>query len=173
MASSKNYTEVLIGGKVFTLSGFESEEYLQKVSTYLNHKIAECASVEGFNRQSAETRSTLLALNIADDYFKAKRQGANLEQDVERKDKEMYDLKHELISTQIRCENLEQELRTLKEEKQKLQMQIVKLIAFETLCLKDLSGSDTAPQIVGAGRCGIYPFGEVWYHIITPFSITL
>ena len=39
----------------------------------------------------------------------------------------MYDLKHELISTQIRCENLEQELRTLKEEKQKLQMQIVKL----------------------------------------------
>ena len=40
MASSKNFTEVLIGGKVFTLSGFESEEYLQKVSTYLNHKIA-------------------------------------------------------------------------------------------------------------------------------------
>ena len=39
MASSKNYTEVLIGGKVFTLSGFESEDYLQKVSTYLNHKI--------------------------------------------------------------------------------------------------------------------------------------
>ena len=33
MASSKNYTEVLIGGKVFTLSGFESEDYLQKVST--------------------------------------------------------------------------------------------------------------------------------------------
>ena len=35
MASSKNYTEVLIGGKVFTLSGFESEDYLQKVSTCL------------------------------------------------------------------------------------------------------------------------------------------
>lgn len=30
MASGKNYTEVLIGGKVFTLGGFESEEYLQK-----------------------------------------------------------------------------------------------------------------------------------------------
>ncbi len=28
MASSKNYTEVLIGGKVFTLSGFESDEYI-------------------------------------------------------------------------------------------------------------------------------------------------
>ncbi len=38
MASSKNYTEVLIGGKVFTLSGFESEDYLQKVSTYLKQR---------------------------------------------------------------------------------------------------------------------------------------
>ena len=127
MASSKNYTEVLIGGKVFTLSGFESEEYLQKVSTYLNHKIAECVSMDGYNRQSAETRSTLLALNIADDYFKAKKQGAVLENDVQQKDKEMYDLKHELISNQIRSENLEQEIERLKEENQQLQMQIVKL----------------------------------------------
>ena len=127
MASSKNYTEVLIGGKVFTLSGFESEEYLQRVSTYLNHKITECTNIDGYRRQTAETRSTLLALNIADDYFKAKRQGAVLEQDVEQKDKEMYDLKHELISTQIKCEGLEQELEKMKEENQKLQMQLVKL----------------------------------------------
>ena len=127
MASSKNCTEVLIGGKVFTLSGFESEEYLQRVSTYLNHKITECTNMDSYRRQTAETRSTLLALNIADDYFKAKRQGAALEQDVEQKDKEMYELKHELISTQIRCENLEQEIERLKEENQQLQMQIVKL----------------------------------------------
>lgn len=31
MTSSKNYTEVIIDGKVFTLSGFESEEYLQQM----------------------------------------------------------------------------------------------------------------------------------------------
>ena len=38
MTSSKNYTEVIIDGKVFTLSGFESEEYLQqdRKSTRLN-----------------------------------------------------------------------------------------------------------------------------------------
>ena len=34
MSSAKHFTEVLIGGKVYTLSGFEGEEYLQKVSTY-------------------------------------------------------------------------------------------------------------------------------------------
>ena len=127
MATSRNSTEVLIGGKVITLSGFESEEYLQRISTYLNHKIAECTSIEGYNRQTSETRSTLLALNIADDYFKAKKQGAVLENDVQQKDKEMYDLKHELISTQIRVGNLEQEIERLKEENQQLQMQIVKL----------------------------------------------
>ena len=127
MASSKNYTEVLIGGKIFTLSGFESEEYLQKISTYLNHKLEECANVEGYNRQSAETRSTLLAINIADDYFRAKRQGNALESDVEAKDQEMYDLKHELISVQIKLENADKALDRLKEENKELQMKIVQL----------------------------------------------
>ena len=50
MSSAKHYTEVLIGGKVYTLSGFEGEEYLQKVSSYLNHKITECANSEGIQK---------------------------------------------------------------------------------------------------------------------------
>ena len=127
MSSAKHFTEVLIGGKVYTLSGFEGEEYLQKVSTYLNHKIDECSSSEGYRKQSAETRSVLLALNIADDYFKARKQGGTLESDIEAKDKEMYDLKHELISAQIKLENAEKELAKMKEENNDLQMQIVKL----------------------------------------------
>ena len=127
MASSKNFTEVLIGGKVFTLSGFESEEYLQKVSTYLNHKIDECSSSEGYRKQCAETRCVLLALNIAVDYFKARKQGGTLESDIEAKDKEMYDLKHELISVQIKLENADKALDKLKEENKELQMKIVQL----------------------------------------------
>lgn len=127
MESSKTYTEVLIGGKVFRLSGFESEEYLQKVSTYLNHKLTECTNMEGYNRQTAETRSMLLALNIADDYFRAQRQGNALESDVEAKDQEMYDLKHELISTQIKAGNLEHELQKAKDNISELQMKIVEL----------------------------------------------
>ena len=121
MSSAKHFTEVLIGGKVYTLSGFEGEEYLQKVSSYLNHKITECTNSEGYRKQSADTRNVLLALNIADDYFKAKKQGDSLESDIELKDKEMYDLKHELISAQIK------QLAKMKEENNDLQMQIVKL----------------------------------------------
>ena len=125
--SEKSSAEVIIGGKVYTLSGYEGEEYLQKVSTYLNHKIDECSSSEGYRKQSAETRSVLLALNIADDYFKARKQGGTLESDIEAKDKEMYDLKHELISVQIKLENADKALDKLKEENKELQMKIVQL----------------------------------------------
>lgn len=52
--SSKNKTEVLIAGKIFTLSGYESEEYLQKVATYINNKIAEFKKLDGYNHQTKE-----------------------------------------------------------------------------------------------------------------------
>ena len=113
MSSAKHFTEVLIGGKVYTLSGFEGEEYLQKVSSYLNHKITECTNSEGYRKQSADTRNVLLALNIADDYFKAKKQGDSLESDIELKDKEMYDLKHELISLRMQIEEAQKNVGVL------------------------------------------------------------
>ena len=42
----KTDTEVIIGGKVFTLSGYESEEYLQRVASYLNAKYTELKNTE-------------------------------------------------------------------------------------------------------------------------------
>ena len=62
--SSKNKTEVLIAGKIFTLSGYESEEYLQKVATYINNKIAEFKKLDGYNHQTKENKSILLELMI-------------------------------------------------------------------------------------------------------------
>lgn len=120
MSSAKHFTEVLIGGKVYTLSGFEGEEYLQKVSSYLNHKITECTNSEGYRKQSADTRNVLLALNIADDYFKAKTQAEKLEREIEAKEKEIYDLKHDLIAEQIQSENDKKEIKRLDTENREL-----------------------------------------------------
>ena len=39
--ASKNTAQVLIGGKIVTLSGYESEEYMQRVASYMNSKIAD------------------------------------------------------------------------------------------------------------------------------------
>lgn len=125
--SSKNKTEVLIDGKIYTLSGYESEEYLQRVATYINNKLAELKKLDGYARLSQELKSILLELNVADDYFKAKNQVEMVEEELAQKDQELYDLKHELISTQIKLEDATKELEALKEKTTEYQKQIVKL----------------------------------------------
>ncbi len=125
--STKTDTEVIIAGKVFTLSGYESEEYLQKVASYINNKIAEYSKVDSFKRQSLDTQNVLMQLNIADDYFKAKKQITRLEEEIQNKEKEMYDLKHELIASQIKLENMEKNIRNLQTEANETAKKIVRL----------------------------------------------
>ena len=123
----KNTTQVLIGGKIITLSGYESEEYLQKVASYMNNKMTELGQLPGYSRQSVETKHTLLSLNVADDYFKAKRQAEIFEEDLEAKDREMYDLKHDLITSQVQLENARKDVALKNELLDKLQNRIEEL----------------------------------------------
>ena len=125
--SSKTDTEVIIGGKVFTLSGYESEEYLQKVASYINNKLAEYNKVVQFRRQPVDIQNVLLQLNIADDYFKAKKQISLLEEELQNKEKEMYDLKHELIASQIKLENTEKNVKNLQLEVNESAKKIVRM----------------------------------------------
>ena len=123
----KNTTQVLIGGKIITLSGYESEEYLQKVASYMNNKMTELGQLPGYSRQSVETKHTLLSLKVADDYFKAKRQAEIFEEDLEAKDREMYDLKHDLITSQVQLENARKDVALKNEQMDKLQNRIEEL----------------------------------------------
>lgn len=123
----KNTTQVLIGGKIITLSGYESEEYLQKVANYMNSKLTELSQIAGYSRQAQETRHTLLSLNIADDYFKAKRQAEMFEEDLEAKDREMYDLKHDLINGQVELDHARKEAEEHARQVQTLQDKITEL----------------------------------------------
>ena len=125
--ASKTDTEVIIGGKVFTLCGYESEEYLQKVASYINNKLVEYGKVESFRRQNMDMQNILLQLNIADDYFKAKKQIDVMEEEIAAKEKELYDLKHELIATQIKLENCEKSLRDVKKTNNDQEKEIIRL----------------------------------------------
>ena len=125
--SSKNNTEVIINGKIYTLSGYESEEYLQKVASYINNKINEYKLTENYSRLSQDMQRTLLELNIADDYFKAKKQADNIESDLESKDKQLYDIKHDLIGAQIKIEAQEKEIANLQKIINENNLKIVKL----------------------------------------------
>ena len=125
--SSKTDTEVIIGGKVFTLSGYESEEYLQKVASYINNKITEYNKNESFKRLTLDMQNVLLQLNIADDYFKAKKQINILEEEIQTKEKELYNLKHELIASQIKLENTEKNDKKLQAEANENAKKIIRL----------------------------------------------
>ncbi|MBQ7558276.1 MAG: cell division protein ZapA [Lachnospiraceae bacterium] len=102
--AGKTDAEVIIGGRVLTLSGYESEEYLQRIASYINGKLDEYNKDEGFRKQSVDLQNILLEINMADDYFKAKKQITELEDKVKEKEKEIYDLKHDLINYQVRLE---------------------------------------------------------------------
>lgn len=112
--ASKNYTDVLIGGKIYTLGGLEEESYLQQVASYINEKLAELRRQNGFLKQSEDYQSVMVYLNLADDYFKEREHARTLLAQKEELEKEAYSLKHELVGTQMKIESL---LLEMKEQK--------------------------------------------------------
>ncbi len=125
--SVKTSADVLIGGKIYTLSGYESEEYLQKVANYINNKLNEFDEMEQFRRIPLDMKATLLELNIADDYFKAKEQAEALEKTVREKEKEIYELQHDLISAKIKVESSKESAANLEKENKELLLNKAKL----------------------------------------------
>ena len=108
--TGKSEIEVIIGGKVYYISGYESEEYLQKVASYINSKISDFEGEDAYKRLNSQYQNLLLLLNMADDYFKAKARIDLLEEELNSKDNDLCNIKHELISTQIKLENAKTEI---------------------------------------------------------------
>ena len=119
--SSKNYIDVIIDGKIYNIGGFESEAYLQKVASYINKQN------ENYRVQKVDMQRILLEINIANDYFKAKKQADLLQNDIELKEKEVYDLKHELIVSDSKAETATKELNEALEKIKSLEKEIIKL----------------------------------------------
>ena len=44
--NNRNDVEVLIDGRRYTICGFESDEYLQKVASYINQKFGEFKKID-------------------------------------------------------------------------------------------------------------------------------
>ena len=118
---------VVINGKVYTLSGYEGEDYLQNVASYINGKISECKTSDQYRRMNTEYQGVLLALNIADDYFKAKKIADEAVRDDSDKEKQLYDLRHEVIEAQIKHEASLKLVEEYKEQINALQRKIIQL----------------------------------------------
>ena len=115
--SAKTSAEVVIDGKVYTLSGYEGEEYLQKVASYINGKINEFTSIEEYRHIPLNMKNT---------------------------EKEIYDLKHDLISNQVKTETAEESLKKLERDNKELLLNKARLEA--ALEDKLLDGKDSPKE---------------------------
>ena len=91
--NEKTDAQVVIGGRTYTLSGYESEEYLLRVAEYLNGKIDELRADPDYGKLPVDMRQLLLNLNIADV--------------VDKKENDLYDIKHELVAAQMKLQSAE------------------------------------------------------------------
>ncbi len=123
----KNDVEVIINGKQYTLSGYESSDYLQKIANHINDKIAEFKQQDSYLRLDAEMRNILLAINLSDEYYKAIKDSSDLKNENEDMEKEIFDIKHEMLTMQSEIDKAKEKIKQLSEEKQKAQNQIIRL----------------------------------------------
>lgn len=119
--------EVIINNKRYTLSGYEGEEYLQKIASYINSKHTEFRNKDAYKFLDSELKNILMQINIADDYFKTKDKIADIDKENETKSNEIFDIKHELISAQTKLDSAQKEIEELKKELYEYQKKIVRL----------------------------------------------
>lgn len=124
---TKNDVEVIINGKQYTLSGYESSEYLQKIATHINEKFALFKEQEGYNKLDSDMKYILLAINLSDDYHKAQKSANDLRMENEQMGKEIFDMKHEMISMQAQMEALEAKMEVIEKEKKEAEHQVIRL----------------------------------------------
>ncbi len=125
----RNDVKVVIGGKQYNMGGYESEEYLQSIASYINAKTDELKQNGGFPKLDSDIINILLQINIADDYFKAKKGQEDSEREFSERQKENVDLKRDIIGLQAKLETYEQESRAMKDENLELQKRLIRMEA--------------------------------------------
>ena len=126
---TKNYAQVLIDGKIYTLTGSEGEAYLQKTASYVNEKLTAMRKIPGFGKQNSDYQMAMLGLNVADDYFKAREEADRAVSERDAMEKETYSLKHELVGTQMKLEAVLKDLEERQRELEQLQKKAASLEA--------------------------------------------
>lgn len=103
----KNKVQVPIAGRLMTLVGTESEEYLYHVAEYINAKLQEIREADSSKSLSASMVSVLTSINIADDYFKELENNKKLQE-------ENVQLKTEIEQLKQHCDQMKHHIETMK-----------------------------------------------------------
>jgi len=113
----------LINGNVYTLSGDESEEYIQRVALYINNKMDEIKHSDNGQLLNTRLLNVLLAINIADELFKErdlnnlmKNQSIDQDQVISNLKEQIFKLDQEKNGLVSKITLLENDIKTHKKE---------------------------------------------------------
>ncbi len=148
--AEKRVIKVLIAGKVMTMSGYESEEYMQKVAAYINSKIEEYEKTDAFRHASSDIRHRMLELNFADSYFKEKEHADELEQRLKDKINELDEMKHNYVNSQVMVDDQKKDVGSLEIKLRESEKNVTRLQT--TLQEREKTIADLQAALKEAGR---------------------
>ena len=109
--ADKKTIQVIIDGKIYVLSGENSESYLHDVADYLNHKIESIRKeMWNYNKLEESVRSLLLQINICDELFQERKRVEEMQELLDQEKSESYSYKHDLVKTKLKLDGVLQEL---------------------------------------------------------------
>lgn len=109
--ADKKTIQVIIDGKIYVLSGENSESYLHDVADYLNHKIESIRKeMWNYNKLEESVRSLLLQINICDELFQERKKMEEMQELLDQEKSESYSYKHDLVKTKLKLDGVLQEL---------------------------------------------------------------
>ncbi len=103
----KNEVQVVIDGKVLTMSGEEDEMQIQRVASCVNRMIKKLEGTEVYHSLPTDLKPLLIELNIAEELIQAQERVSQLENDAQAKEAELSKLRQSLVETQLKLERLE------------------------------------------------------------------
>ena len=114
--AEKNHVQVMIEGKMMTLDGTETPEYMKSVAEYIEEKNKEIRSGENGRRMNVAMASILTSINVADDYFKEKDKNSSLEAEIAELKEKLEACQNELDESKKEIEQLNRDIYILKDD---------------------------------------------------------
>ena len=91
-------TTVRIAGKDYTMSGYDSENYMRRVAIFVDRKISELSMV---TRLPAQDAAVLTAVTVADDLLKAQDENNRIRRELAEVRGQMEEMKKKLDALKV------------------------------------------------------------------------
>ncbi|MEE3392484.1 MAG: cell division protein ZapA [Lachnospiraceae bacterium] len=111
-----NDVKVYINGRQYTISGSGDEEYIRSLASYIDKKLEEMTGLKSYKKLDKEMKDVLAYINFADDYFRAKHELSENEDNLQKIKDDFFEARNRIISLEEAREKALSETEKVKEE---------------------------------------------------------